>query len=141
MPLGAGFVRLAGHGFVEVLEPWTDPETGRLAAITEDLLQALCRSCLPVAVEGDPVQQAINRTSTGWVWELINNRGMVKRADQAAIVDPDWSIRVVVRSKVASPGRWLGDQDGCTRHPIDWNCSWGPARSNSLSLWRRIPER
>lgn len=98
--LGDGFARLARQGAVEVLEPWTNPATGRPAAISRDRLTALARDLLPVQVEGDPVQYAVNRTPTGWVVELINNRGVIKRGPEPATLDPMQRIQVTLRPRV-----------------------------------------
>ena len=100
--LGAEFARVAQQGTVEVLEPWTNPATGRPAAIASERLQAVSRNCLPVELEGDPIQYAINRTPNGWVVELINNRGVVKQGDQPAVVDPKGSVRVALKARVKS---------------------------------------
>jgi hypothetical protein len=100
--LGAEFARVAKQGRVEVLEPWTNPATGRPAAIADERLRALAHEVLPVEVTGDPIQYAINRVPQGWVVELINNRGVIKRGDQPAVVDPKGVVRVALKAKVAS---------------------------------------
>ncbi len=101
--LGAEFARVAKQGAVEVLEPWTNPATGRTAAISNERLRAIGREMIPVEITGDAVQSAINRTPTGWAIELINNRGVRKRGDQPAVVDPNVGIRVTLK-----PGLSLG---------------------------------
>lgn len=98
--LGPEFDRLARQGNLEVLEPEIHPATGRPAAISPARLEALAREHLPVSVEGDPVQFAINRTRDGWIVELINNRGVIKRGDRPAVVDPTGGIRVTLAPKV-----------------------------------------
>lgn len=98
--LGSEYDRLARQGTVEVVETWTHPATGRPAAIPHARLEALGREYLPVVVEGDAVQYAINRTRDGWVVELINNRGVIKRGDRPAVVDPAGGIRVTLKPKV-----------------------------------------
>jgi hypothetical protein len=92
--LGAAFDRLARQGQVELLEPWTNPRTGRPTVIANDRLRDLVREHLPIEITGDPVQYQINRTANGWVVELINNRGVTKRPDQPAITDPTAVARV-----------------------------------------------
>jgi hypothetical protein len=98
--LGAEFDRVSGQGAVELLESWTNPATGRPTAIADERLRTLTRELLPVAIEGDSVQYAINRTPNGWVIELINNRGVIKRGDQPAVVDPNGGVRVTLKARV-----------------------------------------
>lgn len=98
--LGAEFARVTKQGTVELLDPWTNPVTGRRAAISHERLLALSRTHLPVEVTGDPIQYAINRTPNGWVVELINNRGVIKRGDQPAVVDPQGGVRVILKARV-----------------------------------------
>ena len=89
--LGAGFIELAslsGGGRVEVLEPWTNPATGRPAAIANPRVEKLARDLLPVEVTGDAIQYQVNRTTSGWVIELINNAGIAKKPNEPATVDP-----------------------------------------------------
>ena len=110
--LGTQFDRLARLGGVEALEPWINPATGRPAAISDASLGRLVHEALPVAVAGDPIQYQINRTSSGWVIELINNAGVIKKRDQPAIIDPNAIARVVLRPKVryASAREWRSDR-------------------------------
>ena len=83
-----------------MLEPWTNPATGRRAAISAARLQRLTRDLLPLEVAGDPIQYQINRTTDGWVIELVNNAGVAKKPDQPAITDPKALARVVLRPRV-----------------------------------------
>ncbi len=98
--LGAQFDRVAGQGRVEVLESWVNPDTGRPAAISNKRLRELAADLLPLTVGGDPVQYAVNRTPGGWVVELINNRGVIKRGDRPAVVDPNGLARVVLHPRI-----------------------------------------
>lgn len=98
--LGRDFQRVAAQGAVEVLDPWVNPSTGRPAAIPNERLQALTRDLLPVSVEGDPIQYAVNRTSHGWVVGLINNRGIIKRGDQPTVVDAGGTVRVTLTANL-----------------------------------------
>jgi hypothetical protein len=113
--LGADFQRLVRQGEVEVLPPWTNSITGRPAAIPNDRLEQLAQEYLPVAVTGDPIQYEVNRTPQGWVVELINNRGVIKRRDQPAEIDPTAVARVRLESKVPckSATEWRSNR----RHP------------------------
>lgn len=99
--LGADFARLKRHGEVEVLEPWTNPVTGRPTAIANSRLLELARQCLPLQVEGDPIQYQVNRTARGWVVELINNEGVIKRRDKPAVLDPAAIARVRLTTRTA----------------------------------------
>ena len=98
--LGSRFSRLGKHRGTEVLQPWTNPVTGRSAAISDARLQSLVRKVLPVEVSGDPIQYEVNRTPHGWVIELINNAGVTKKPDQLAVIDPSAVARVVLHPKV-----------------------------------------
>jgi len=98
--LGPRFARLANHPRAEVLQPWTNPATGRSTAISNSQLQRLAHQALPVEVSGDPVQYQVNRTTNGWVIELVNNAGVTKKPDQPASTDPTATARVVLRPKI-----------------------------------------
>jgi hypothetical protein len=95
--LGSRMAVLRDAGAVEILKPWTNPATGRPAAISNDRLAKLVAEYLPVAVEGDPVQYQTNRNRQGWVIELVNNRGVVKQPNQPAVVDPQAVVHVSLR--------------------------------------------
>lgn len=97
--LGAEFERVARQGEVEVLESWTHNVTSRPAAISNSRLAQLARECLPIEVSGDPIQYQINRTARGWVVELINNDGVIKKKDQPAVVDPAAIARVRLKPR------------------------------------------
>jgi len=110
--LGTTFARLAKHRRTEVLEPWSNPATGRAAAISDLRLQRLGRETLPVEVAGDPIQYEVNRTADGWVIELINNTGVAKKPDQPAKTDPSAIARVVLQPRVrsASAREWRSNR-------------------------------
>jgi hypothetical protein len=118
--LGAWYARLKKHRGVEVLQPWTNPATGRAAAISDARLQRLAHEVLPIEVTGDPVQYEINRTDQGWVIELVNNAGVSKKPDQPAIIDPSASARVVLRPRVryASVREWRSNRSYTKPDPI-----------------------
>jgi len=86
--LGEQFERLKQQGAVEVVEPWTNPETGRSTAISNRALRRLTSEFLPIEVAGDPIQYQINRTASGWVVELVNNAGVIKKPNEPAVIDP-----------------------------------------------------
>lgn len=97
--LGADLARLQGTGTVEILEPWTNPDTGKSAAISNERLAALVADYSPITIEGDPIQYQINRNGAGWVVELVNNDGVIKTKDQPAIVVPEKVARVRLNPK------------------------------------------
>ena len=98
--LGPKFARLAKYPGIDVLPPWINPATGRAAAIPHRRLQRLASDSLPVEVTGDPIQYQVNRTTNGWVIELINNAGVAKKPGEPAIVDAHAIARVVLKLKV-----------------------------------------
>jgi hypothetical protein len=110
--LGEEFRRVARQGEVEVLESWTNPQTSRSAAISDSRLRRLAREALPVEVSGDPIQYQVNRTTNGWVIELINNGGVAKQPDQPAITDPSAVARVVLHPGIpcASAREWRSNR-------------------------------
>ncbi len=93
--------KLRRAGAVEVLEPWTNPDTQRPTAISRDRLQRIASDTLPIGVTGDPVQYQINRNRTGWVIELINNDGVVKEGRSPAVVHPQVIARVKLNPRFA----------------------------------------
>jgi len=83
---------------------------------------------LPVEVAGDSIQYQINRTTRGWVIELINNAGVAKQPDQPATTDPNaiagWrSGRESAAFRRRNGGRIALTQ---TRKRCGWN--WAQAR-------------
>jgi len=111
--LGDDCDRLKGTGDVAVLAEWTNPATGRPAAISNERLAELNEEYLPIAVTGDPVQYEINRTSQGWAVELVNHHGVVKKPDQPAVADPHGLARVQLRPRVPirSARQWSRGDD------------------------------
>ena len=97
--LGRQFERLMAQGDVEVVDSWINPATGRTTAISNRRLAELTRECVPITIEGDAVQFQFNRTGRGWVVELINNRGVSKKPDQAAAVDSEAVAHLRLRPK------------------------------------------
>ena len=127
--LGTQFARLKKHRGVEVLQPWTNPATGRPALISDSRLQRLAREALPVEVSGDPIQYQINRTPNGWVVELINNAGVAKKPDQPAITDPGAIARVVLhpRFRCAKAQEWRSNRSYTKLDPLKLEV--GPGQS------------
>jgi hypothetical protein len=127
--LGDRFASLARHPGLELLEPWTHPDTGRPAAIPVRRLAELAREFLPVEVSGDPVQYQVNRTARGWVVEVIHNGGVAKKPDQPAVVDPGAVARVVLRPRVpvVSAREWRSERS--FRDPAEIRLEVGPGAS------------
>ena len=98
--LGERFDQLAKYPGAEVLETWTNSVTGRSTVISDSRLQKIVDEFLPLEVQGDPIQYQINRTSNGWVIELINNAGVVKKPAQPPKLDPTAIARVVLRPRI-----------------------------------------
>ncbi|MDB6036642.1 MAG: hypothetical protein JWM99_483 [Verrucomicrobiales bacterium] len=111
--LGARFDALAKRRGVEVLQPWTNPTTGRPGAISAEHLQRLTRDELPIEVSGDPVQYQVNRLTNGWVIELINNNGVAKKPGSPATTDPNAIARVDLRARVpyVSAREWRSNRE------------------------------
>jgi hypothetical protein len=104
--LGDRFNDLARKGNIEVLEPWTSPTTGRPAAISARRLGQIVRDRLPVEVTGDPIQYQINRVPNGWVVELVNNDGAIKKPDQPAIIQARGAKHVLVKPNIPYTSAW-----------------------------------
>jgi hypothetical protein len=110
--LGTRFARLTKYSGVEELQPWINPITGRPGAVSDLRLQRLVNDALPVQVSGDPIQYQVNRTTNGWVIELVNNAGVAKKPNQPATIDPGAIARVVVRPgmRCASVREWRSNR-------------------------------
>jgi len=131
------FARLSKVSGVEVLEPWTNPATGRPAAVSNARLQRLTNEALPVTVSGDPIQYQVNRTADGWVVELVNNAGIVKKPGQPQVIDPNAIARVVLKPKIqcASAREW---RSGNTYpNPEEICLEIGPGRSAFVEFIQR----
>ena len=127
--LGPRFARLKKHRGVEVLQPWTNPATGRPALIADSHLQRLACEALPIEVSGDPIQYEINRTARGWVIELVNNAGVTKKPDQPATADPGAIARVVLHPRIrcASAREWRSNRAYAKLDPL--KIEMGPGQS------------
>ena len=110
--LGSQFARLVKYPGVEVLQSWTNPVTGRLSVISNGRLDQLAHATVPIELSGDPIQYQINHTPNGWVVELINNNGVIKRGDQPAIIDANAIARVTLRpkGKCLSANEWKANR-------------------------------
>lgn len=95
--LGTEFEILNRQGTIEVLEPWINPKTGRSTAISDRVLKRTARMFQPIDIIGDPVQYQINRTESGWAVELVNNRGVIKKPAQPAVIDSPAVAHVLLK--------------------------------------------
>lgn len=127
--LGPRFASLAAMPGLEVLEAWTNPATGRPAAISEARLRRLSRETLPIEVSGDPVGYQINRNSAGWVVELINNDGVVKKPDQPPTTDPTAIARVTLRPKFPCPSARAWKSNRAYAQPVQIEVEIKPGES------------
>lgn len=96
--------RNVGKGCVLVARV-PQPEHDSHPTVPDELLAALADRFLPFKIEGD-VQSLINRTPTGWLLMVVNNKGITKalHVDRAASVDPAaiQRVSVVCRGRVAA---------------------------------------
>ena len=98
--LGGSLAEIKRSGKVEILEPWKNPATQRMAAISNEKLKKLTDRYLPIKVEGSPVEYQINRSKSGWVIEIINNDGVAKRPNFPAIIDETQIVKVKLTPKI-----------------------------------------
>ena len=129
--LGKEFDRLQQQGNIEVLEPWTNPATGRPTAISHDKLRAIVKETLPIEIAGDAIQFQINRTPQGWLVELINNQGIIKKPDEAAAIAPNALARVSLKPLVSCSAATNGDPADLTQRRASSNWNSVPARSST----------
>jgi hypothetical protein len=127
--LGPRFARLKKYSGIEVLQPWTNPATGRTTAIPNGRLSLLVNEILPFEIAGDPVQYQINRTAKGWVIELVNNTGVVKKPDQPAITDLSAVARVFLRPRVHCVSALEWRSNDVYQQPGEIRLEVGPGRS------------
>lgn len=96
--------RDVGKGCVLVARA-PQPEHDPHPTVPDELLAALADRFLPFTIEGD-VQTLVNRTPTGWLLMVVNNKGITKalHVDRAGAVDPAATQRVGVacRGRVAA---------------------------------------
>jgi len=111
--LSDDFDRLKVAGTVEMLETWVNPATNRKSAISNERLARLNTNYLPISVKGDPVQYQINRSRRGWIIELINNEGIIKKPDSSAIINPSRfaKVNLLPRISVRSTHKWSWPND------------------------------
>lgn len=132
--LGQRFHDLATYGRLERLEPWANPVTGRSTAISPARLKQLFQDALPAQVSGDPIQYAIDRVPTGWVIELINNDGVIKKPDQPALIDLTAVRHVLVKPafRCAAAREWRSGR--AHQNPTEVELEIGPGKQEFLEL-------
>jgi hypothetical protein len=119
--LGSRFDQLSAQGRVEVLEPWINPVTGRPTAISSERLRKLALEALPLEVTGDPIQYQVNRIPGGWVVELVNNDGVIKKPAEPVVMEPKAAKHVFLkpRFKYRSAWDWRSAQSFRENDPVD----------------------
>jgi len=127
--LGPRFARLAKYPGAEVVEPWTNPATGRSAAIPDSRRQRLAHEALPVEVSGDPIQYQVNRTTDSWVIELVKNAGVTKEPNQPATLDPTAIARVVLRPRIRTEAAREWRSNRSYSQPGEVRLDVGPGQS------------
>ena len=125
------FARLRGTGRVEILDAWTNPATGRAAAVPNEKLLGLTKELMPIRVTGDSIQYQINRNHRGWVVELVNNRGVIKFGDRPATIDPaaQATVQLSTDESVQSIVRWNLDADIVLSKALPLTVTIGPGET------------
>ena len=73
-----------------------DTQQGRIHfPLIRDLLGRLTAETIPFRISGN-IQYGLNRTKSGWLIYLINNRGVTKMADTAEVFDPGAAASVEI---------------------------------------------
>jgi len=135
--LGEQFGALSKFSGLEVLEPWINPDTTRPAAISNVRLQRLCRETLPFDIQGDPVQYEVNRNDKGWVIELINNAGVIKKPDEPVKINPGAGVVVTIHSKVRCSSAMEWRTNLHFDKPKDVRIELGPGKMAYVELTAR----
>jgi hypothetical protein len=132
--LGPRFALLARYPGTEVLEPWVNPATGRPTAVSDHRLRRLADEAVPVRVSGDPIQYQVNRTTDGWVVELVNNAGVAKTPGRPATIDQAAVARVVLRPRIrcAAVREWRSNRTYPS--PPELKLELEPGRSEFVEL-------
>lgn len=87
-------------------------EDERLPPFVAHTLAHLCADATPVQVRGE-AQYLVNRTATGWVVTLLNNKGVLKPQQGLAEVDRSASVDVVLSLKgklIEGAREWTEDK-------------------------------
>ncbi|MGO8697900.1 MAG: hypothetical protein ACLQVY_09310 [Limisphaerales bacterium] len=133
--LGQRFDRLERSGDIRVLEAWVNPATKRPTAISNEHLKRLAARLLPVEVTGDAIQYQINRGLRGWVIELVNNRGVIKKPAQPAQVDAKEIARVQLRLNVKCSRANEWNSQRAYENPRDLSVSVPPGSTEFIEIF------
>ncbi len=121
--LSDDFDKLKAAGTIEVLETGVNPATNRESAISNERLALLNANYLPINVKGDPVQYQINRNCRGWVIELINNAGVIKKPDRPAVINPGRSAKVNLQPRISFRTAYKWSLPNDIKLPTAWPIS------------------
>jgi hypothetical protein len=126
----AAWEKLRSAGSADVVPSTTNPRTGRPAAVSDGRLAEVAATLLPISVQGDPVQFAINRNASGWVVELVNNDGVVKSGRTPARVFPEVVAKVALSARVPwrEAREWLTAQSWTNGAPVVLDIPPGESR-------------
>jgi hypothetical protein len=132
--LGSRWEVLKRKGTIEVFKPWTNPKTGRSTAISDQELKRITLKFQPIDISGDPVQYQLNRTESGWVVELVNNNGVIKKPNQPAIIDSRIVAHVRLKPLVecVSATNWRSHRT--FENPKDIEVTLGPGTSEFVEF-------
>ena len=117
-----------------MLEPWVNPSTGRSTCISNRRLKEVVQASSPIALSGDPIQYQINRTSKGWVVELVNNLGVVKKPDRPAVRDSQAVAHVQLKPAIkwSSAVEWKSRR--ILQKPTSIELAIGPGNSEFIEF-------
>jgi len=82
------------------LAPYLMDKNKKQVSFVSYLLRRLSDSVLPVLVRGD-IEYTLNRTESGWLITLLNNKGVYKEATRPAVVKPEEKAEVMLIFKEA----------------------------------------
>lgn len=105
--LGADLEAFRQAGRITVEEFTRDP------AATRELLERLTRLYLPVEVKGD-IEYTLNRTPTGWLVGLLENKGAWKEPVGPVVFDAAMSPTVTLRprhGRLVAAREWVEDRE------------------------------
>jgi hypothetical protein len=105
--LGTDLQRFRDAGRVSI------EEFGRNERFTHELMRVLSETYLPVKIEGD-VEYTVNRTSTGWIVGLLENKGAWRQEDGTMVVNPRIhpEVKITLKSGTLNAAKeWVQEQD------------------------------
>jgi hypothetical protein len=105
--LGPDLERFRSAGRVSI------EEFARTEHSTHELMRGLAETHLPLRITGD-VQYTVNRTATGWIVGLIENKGAWREENGNMILNPQIHPEVTITLKtgtLAAAREWVREQD------------------------------